>query len=380
MLQACLGVAVSEATARRYTEAAGAAYEAVQDAAVGRLEHDVPPAGAGPDKVLVSVDGALVPLVGGTWAEVKTVAIGVIGAPVRRGEDWVVHTNQLSYFSRMVEAGEFSRLALVEIQRRGVENAGQVIAVMDGAEWEQRFVDYHCPAAVRILDFPHAAERLSQVGDAVWGPGHEAGRHWFEQQAHGLKHAGPAAVLAELHTLVEQHPGQAVIAENLTYLEKREAHLHYPEYQAQGWPIGSGAVESGNKVVVEARFKGAGKHWAPPHVNPMAALRDLVCNDRWDEGWAQLTSQLRDQRAQARTTLQQRHRQPPVALAAGADLSPPPARVATATLPSTAGQADLNTPAPPTEPYRPGPNHPWRHSGIGRARFQPYRRHEPPKN
>src|SRR6266567_1520419 len=40
--------------------------------------------------------------------------------------------------------------------------------------------------------------------------------------------------------------------------EIREAHMHYPTYQAAGWPIGSGSVESANKVVVEARLKGAG--------------------------------------------------------------------------------------------------------------------------
>jgi hypothetical protein len=32
----------------------------------------------------------------------------------------------------------------------------------------------------------------------------------------------------------------------------------YPFFQAQGWSIGSGIVESGNKLVVEARLKGSG--------------------------------------------------------------------------------------------------------------------------
>ena len=34
--------------------------------------------------------------------------------------------------------------------------------------------------------------------------------------------------------------------------------MQYPTYQADGWPSGSGSVESANKVVVEARLKGAG--------------------------------------------------------------------------------------------------------------------------
>ena len=40
---------------------------------------------------------------------------------------------------------------------------------MDGAEWLQRFVDLHAPDAVRILDFPHAAQRLAPIAQAVWG-------------------------------------------------------------------------------------------------------------------------------------------------------------------------------------------------------------------
>jgi hypothetical protein len=39
-----------------------------------------------------------------------------------------------------------------------------------------------------------------------------------------------------------------------SYLEKRLAHMEYPTFQEQGWPIGDGAVESANKLVVEVRL------------------------------------------------------------------------------------------------------------------------------
>lgn len=45
-------------------------------------------------------------------------------------------------------------------------------------------------------------------------------------------------------------------------------------------------VESANKLVVEDRLKGAGMHWAQASVNPLLALRNAVCNDRWSECWA----------------------------------------------------------------------------------------------
>ena len=78
------GVAVSEPTARRHTEAAGAAAVALQDAEVARLERDTPSAPAGPRVQLLSADGAMVALVGGAWGEVKTAAVGTVEIRVCR--------------------------------------------------------------------------------------------------------------------------------------------------------------------------------------------------------------------------------------------------------------------------------------------------------
>jgi hypothetical protein len=64
--------------------------------------------------------------------------------------------------------------------------------------------------------------------------------------------------------------------------------LGYPTFQAAGWPIGSGSVESANQLVVQERMKGPGMHWAEANVNGMLALRNAICNDRWDEVWRQI--------------------------------------------------------------------------------------------
>ena len=254
---------VTEATVRRQTEAAGAAYVAVQEQAVARLERNAPPAPQGPEQQFLSVDGAFVPLVGGEWAEVKTLVIGEVEPPKQVKDEIVIQTRALSYFSRLTDSTTFQRLALVETHRRGVETAGAVGAVTDGAEWCQSFVDFHRSDAVRILDFPHAGEHLAQIGQAVFGEGTAATEAWFTQQLHQLKHAGPTVVLAEVHQRLAAHADLTTLPEPVAYLDKRESQMQYPAFQAAGWPIGDGAVESGNKLVVEARLKGSGMHWAP---------------------------------------------------------------------------------------------------------------------
>jgi hypothetical protein len=384
-------VEVSEATARRQTEQAGAAAVAVQTARVEALERELPPAPAGPATQQLSVDGAMVPLVGGKWGEVKLLAIGTVGPAVWEDGEWRVHTSELSYFGRMTDAETFGRLATVETHRRGTESAGRVAAVMDGAEWQQGFVDLHRPDAVRILDFPHAAEYVAKIGQAALGAGSETTASWLVQQLHALKHGQEEQVLATLAELRERAARDGTsetlktVETSLGYLEKRREQLRYAEFQAQGYPTGSGAVESGNKLVTEARLKGAGMHWAPEHVNPMIALRTLVCADRWEEGWGQISAHLRAQ-AHERTRLRraERERARPVVVevapASAAQPVPPSADRAPATvvhLPTPS--AAVPTEAPPehrsggatppasVQPRRPAATHPWRRMRIGRA-------------
>ena len=117
---------------------------------------------------------------------------------------------------------------------------------MDGAEWLQSFTDYHCPQAVRILDFAHAAEHINQVGEFLHG------EHSLESQTslkhlHELKHEGPKKMLREFQKLQRKYPQEQVVSSNLAYLKKREEQIQYPTFKTQGWPIGSGIVESANK-------------------------------------------------------------------------------------------------------------------------------------
>jgi hypothetical protein len=296
--------------------------------------------------------------------------LGEVQPPELENGEWAVHTRQHSYFSRLADVETFQRLALVKTHRRGVETAGAVAAVTDGSEWIQKFVDHHSYRAVRILDFPHAGEHIHAVGQAHWGEGSVQAQAWLAEQLHDLKHQGPAPVLSAVRRLVGQQPERGELATHLAYLEKREAHMQYPTFQAAGWPIGDGAVESANKLVVEARLKGSGMHWTREHVDAMLALRNIVCNDRWDEAGLQITTRLR-QHAQQRRMARHRQRRP----AAPSQPGPAP-RPSQAPVPSVASATDnlpsaASPPKSSSGPWRPPANHPWRHMPVGRARFKP---------
>lgn len=292
MVTAFHNVQLSDETVRSLTLKAGAIQVAQQEAAVARMEAgELAVQEPGAEKLILEVDGAMVPLRGGVWQEVRTVAIGDVSVSKNHKGERIVKTHNLSYFSRLMDAERFQRAALVETERRGLCQAEQVGLVGDGAEWVQGFGDYHRPDAHRILDFGHASERFTTIQELCRQAGIELGAEWAAEQRHQLKKEGGSVVLATLHALQQQVP-QAGLEEPITYLAKREAMMHYPQFQSEGWPIGSGVVESANKLVVEARLKGAGMHWHPDSVNPMLALRNVVCSDRWEESWPSIAEKL----------------------------------------------------------------------------------------
>ena len=366
-----LRLPVSVETARRLTEQVGRTRVALEDAEAERVRAALPMPTQGPAVQQLSLDGAMVPLVGGVWAEVKTLALGEVEQTMATDGSTRVRTTALSYVSRLTDAETFRELARGELYRRGTAAAGVVCAVQDGAEWQQRFVDHHRPDAVRILDFPHGVEHVATVGRAVFGAGTTALSTWLDTQAHTLKHGDPDEVLTTLRTLdlsIARDPEAATHqGETLAYLEKRRAQIAYADFRALGYPIGSGAVESANKLVVEARLKGSGMHWDRASVSPMVSLRDLLCSDRWTSDWP----------ATWRAHLaRSRHRRP--RRSATSTPVPPitlPTPAPTPTPPSAPLLPAILTPAPPPSPRvvdrRPTKDHVWRKPFFRSRQRQP---------
>jgi len=295
MLERLLGVQVSEPTVRRQAEAAGAQVEAVQTAKAytSEPEESWEPGAA---RQGMSADGASVPLLKGEWAEVRTVASGEVQEDRSTPEEPEVHVGQLSSFSRLTDAATFADLAEVELRRRRVRQAQAVCAVPDGADWVQSFLDLHGPEALRILDFPHAAEQISRLLQAIQQAGVNVPADLVGRILHHLKQRGPRVLLRLLERLPPAVAEREAVREQVGYVSKRVALMQYPAYQRAGWPIGSGMGESANNVVVQARLKGAGMHWQRHHVNPLLALRTAVCNDRWDEARQEVVTRRRSQR------------------------------------------------------------------------------------
>lgn len=280
LLASLSGVQLSVSTIRRVAVELGAAAVAVEESAVQVLEEEGGEAQGADKHLQVSVDGAMVPLRGDQkWGEVRTLAIGELAPKDGRRE-----AKGISYFSRLCDHSTFNRLATVETWRRGTAEAQEVVAVNDGAVWIDDFLATHCPKATRVLDWAHASSYAHAAGHALQG---ENGcKSWCRLLLQELREGDPKNVLALLGMLIEEQaegdPVREVLENAHSYLAKRVGQIRYREFVAAGYPIGSGMVESANKLLVEARLKGPGMHWKPSTVNAMLALRCAESSSHWE--------------------------------------------------------------------------------------------------
>ncbi len=71
------------------------------------------------------------------------------------------------------------------------------------------------------------------------------------------------------------------------YFTNNVHRMEYPEYQARGWQIGSGVVESACKTVVGQRLKGAGMRWSEAGARACHVPVHLYRSEKgqWDAFW-----------------------------------------------------------------------------------------------
>lgn len=118
-----------------------------------------------------------------------------------------------------------------------------------------------------------------------------AGKKLLESWCHTLKHARGRRVVQLVERLKPQQMTAAAAEEHgrlLTFLLNHVHKMDYPEYLRRGWQIGSGAVESACKNVINRRLCMGGMRWGEFGGDTVAHQRALYRSDpaQWDAYWA----------------------------------------------------------------------------------------------
>ncbi len=181
---------------------------------------------------------------------------------------------------------EFGRHVHAQALRRGMANAKHVFIVCDGAVWIWNIIEDRFQSAIKELDFYHGSEHLWEVARDLY-PQPEQARAWVEPLLHQLRHGQEVNVLATLESLPEtlRNVGgvlNELLQREINYFQNHREHLHYQDNAAKGFPIGSGAVESGCSQFQD-RFKRTGQFWNSPSMGRLQALKVARHNGDWDE-------------------------------------------------------------------------------------------------
>jgi hypothetical protein len=291
------GLRVCEATVERTTEAAGQRVAAAlaQGQVFGpRQEWEWHRDAAGQTCAYVSVDatGILMQGPNGSKADGRMVYVGLIYNPQPRHPDEEALAKPCDgarYLAGLYTLEELGAQLRRQGAQVGMEAAEQWVALSDGGNGLEHFFDVHFPRAVKILDFQHAVGHLTALAKLL-RPG-VAGEKLLSRWCHTLKHAGGAKLLRVLEALDRGTMTEAAQAEHedvLTFFGNHAPRMAYPEYLRRGWQIGSGAIESGCKTVVNQRLCLGGMRWGEDGSDAVAHLRALYRSDpdQWDAAWS----------------------------------------------------------------------------------------------
>jgi hypothetical protein len=295
------GVALSEATVQRTTEATG-------QRIAGALQQGRTFGPAHPWRWYCDALGRRVAYVGldatgvrqqgphGEKAEGRMANVGVIFNPLPDQERVFVGlpkpgaVMQARYLSGLYPLAEMGPLLRRQAGQVGMDRADVWVALTDGGAGLEAFMQANFPRVEAvILDFWHAASYLAKLADALHPKDEAKATEQTAAWCRILKEEGGHALLGVLQAQDwPRVPGLSRVREEvLTYLGNQKGRMDYPGYEAAGWYIGSGAVESACKTVVGARLKGAGMRWREPGSQALCHVRALYRSERgqWQAFW-----------------------------------------------------------------------------------------------
>jgi hypothetical protein len=199
-------------------------------------------------------------------------------------------TMQARYLSGLYDLDELGLQLRKQAGQVGMNQAEVWIGLTDGGNGLEEFVRKNFSRdPVLILDFWHAADHLTELAKLLHPDDEDQRQALVTSWCHAMKHEGGRRIVAVLqaYPVPRKKAVQQKHAEVVNYLSNNLHRMDYPRYLANGWMIGSGAVESACKTVVGQRLKQAGMRWREYGTDSMCHLRALFKSEptQWQAFW-----------------------------------------------------------------------------------------------
>ncbi len=199
-------------------------------------------------------------------------------------------TMSARYISGLYPLAELGPLLRRQGGQVGLDQADTWVALSDGGAGLEEFLRTNFPRVEAvILDFYHATEYLAKLAAALHPTDEAAALAQTKSWSHLLRQEGGHALIAVLEAWDgPTTKGVAAVRDDvLSYFRHQVHRMDYPSYEANGWFIGSGAVESACKTVVGQRLKGSGMRWSERGGHAVCHVRALYRSQasQWDDFW-----------------------------------------------------------------------------------------------
>ena len=230
----------------------------------------------------VSMDGGMVNIRGEGWKEIKVGTVYDIEMRLERDP----HTHDLvrrahgvhqAYTAVLGSADELAPALWALAWQHGLPTAADSSVTADGAQWIWRLSADLFPDSVEIVDWYHACEHLACAARAMHPDDEAAAHRWYRQRCKELYKGEVHKITLRLDT--------AGLPEHAHYFHTHKRRMQYQTCVEEGYPVGSGTVESAIKQY-KHRLTGPGMRWSRSGAQQMLVIRGAVMGQCFDALWA----------------------------------------------------------------------------------------------
>lgn len=215
----------------------------------------------------------------GSWYHVEAVPPAQRTARHRaklEREQVAYRAKAMRYYGDITEAQPFGELLWATGLAAQADRVPELVFVCDGASWIWNLIDHYYPQAVQIVDWYHAADRLTRIAQAAFSEP-AAQTAWRDQVTEDLWQGCVRDVVRACQALDGCAEAQAAV----TYFTNHAERMRYPHFRAAGYMIGSGTIESACKQIITQRLKCSGAQWTVAGAVQTAKARAVWLSGNW---------------------------------------------------------------------------------------------------
>lgn len=218
------------------------------------------------------------------WREPKMLVIYTLGEDGK-----VENTFRPVYDATLQDCNKVFDMLVGYLRALGARDARELIVLGDGAKWIWERVpeltaciELDPTKVTQVIDWYHAVATLHTIAGipAKWA---QRQRDKWLRKAKQLLYAGRIDQLVELIDKLATGRRAKAVRKHRSYFARNKARMQYKQFESAKIPIGSGAVESAIRRVVNQRMKGNGTFWKEVNAEGMLLVRSYLKSGRYDD-------------------------------------------------------------------------------------------------